>query len=380
MLRALIRTGEGLLLSLIAYNLITALAGWRNQRPAAAGKRAQRFRVVVPAHNEERVIAGILDDLDRQEHPHREVWVLADRCTDRTVDIALARGARVAERSDGPDGKGAALAWYLDEHPLAEDEALVVLDADNRVTPNLLTRFADELDAGHKVLQAYLDVTNPDASSVALAAALSYWASNRMVDLARTNLGWTSNLSGTGMCIASDALLAAGGFGDSVTEDQDLLVRLLIAGYLVRWLHDIRVYDEKPASADVAMRQRLRWATGRADVAREWVRPLLVRGGPPAIDLAIRLRQPGRMVVAMMSGGLALAGMIGLPVSAPMWGAVTAVQVLAPIPFLARDGVEWRYIKRYPVLTVLPLLKLPARLVQQSGWYHTPHGEAPDET
>jgi cellulose synthase/poly-beta-1,6-N-acetylglucosamine synthase-like glycosyltransferase len=375
MLRGLLRGAEALVLALVAYNLLTALFGWRNQRPAPPGDRRRRFRVVVPAHDEESVIGGILGDLAAQEHAHREVWVLADRCTDGTADIARGHGAKVAERTSGPDGKGPALAWYLGEHPLESGEALVVLDADNRVPSDLLTRFSDELDAGHHTLQAYLDVANPDDSSVATASALSYWASNRMVQLARTNLGWTADLGGTGMCLTAEALEAAGGFGSSLVEDQELGVRLFVAGIPVRWLHDLRVADEKPVRPEVAVRQRSRWASGRAEVARRWVGPLLRMRTPAAFDLALRLRQPSRMGVAEVSGALAVAGLVGAPLSWRLWASVAALQVLAPIPFLARDGVAGRHLLRYPLLALLPLLKIPARLLRQRGWYHTPHGE-----
>jgi hypothetical protein len=58
-----------------------------------------------------------------------------------------------------------------------------------------------------------------------------------------------------------------------------------------------------------------------------------------------------------------------------LWATVVAVQVLAPIPFLARDHVGWRYLLRYPLLAVFGLLWLPIRLVSYRlrGWYHTPH-------
>jgi hypothetical protein len=95
---------------------------------------------------------------------------------------------------------------------------------------------------------------------------------------------------------------------------------------------------------------------------------------PASLDLALRLRQPSRMGVALVSALLAVLGALGLPFSAPLWATVAVVQVLAPLPFLARDGVASRYLVRYPVLVLLPLLKIPARLIRQRGWYHTPHG------
>jgi hypothetical protein len=86
------------------------------------------------------------------------------------------------------------------------------------------------------------------------------------------------------------------------------------------------------------------------------------------------------MGVALVSAALAVGSLVGLPVSGSLWGTVAAVQFLAPIPFLARDGVPVRYLVRYPVLVLVPLLKIPARLLRQQGWYHTPHGAERDTT
>ena len=80
------------------------------------------------------------------------------------------------------------------------------------------------------------------------------------------------------------------------------------------------------------------------------------------------------MGVAVLSAALAGASLIGVPtLGFGAWSLAAALQVTAPIGFLWREGVERRYLLKYPVLTMLPLLKLPARLIRQRGWYHTPH-------
>ena len=376
MLRVLFRTAEALMIALISYNLVVAVFGWRNPKAIPVGARQRRLRVVIPAHDEGRVVGGLLDDLIAQDYPgdQHEVWVVADRCNDRTADIALERGARVAERGEGLEGKGPALAWYLDENPLEPGEAIVVLDADNRVSSDLLSRLADVLDQGHQAIQTYLDVANPDASMLATASALSYWASNRVVQLARHNLGWPADLGGTGMCLTAEALDAAGGFGSAAAEDQELGVRLFLAGIPVAWAHDIKVYDEKPAHSGVVIRQRARWVSGRRQVARQHLGDLLSRPSPASLDMAIRLVQPSRMGVALASAGMAVVSALGAPLlSAPFWAGLAAFQFLAPIPFLAREGVPVRYLMRYPLLAILPVIKVRARLIRQRGWYHTPH-------
>ena len=289
----------------------------------------------------------------------------------------------MAERTEGPPGKGAALAWYLDLHPLDPEEALVVFDADNRLGPEVLGRIADELDAGHKAVQCYLDVANPDGSLIAEASALSYWAANRMVQLARSNLGWSADLGGTGMALTADLLERVGGFGNSLTEDQELGARIVLAGERVEWLHDVRIRDEKPESIAVTVRQRARWMSGKRATRRAYLGDLVRSGKPAALDQALRLVQPGRMFVALVSGVLTVLAVFTGPswlIPWQVWGVATAIQVLEPIPFLARDGVPARRLVRYPLLIVLAALWLPIRLLSQrvGGWYHTPHGETPD--
>ncbi|MGH8872178.1 MAG: glycosyltransferase family 2 protein [Acidimicrobiia bacterium] len=378
MLRLVAHTAQVCLIALAAYNAVTALWGWRDRMPAPEGTRRRRLRVVIPAHDEESVIGAVLSDLARSEYAFQDVWVLADRCQDSTAEVARKAGVAVAERAGGQNGKGAALAWYFTQHPLEPDEVLVVFDADNRVPSQALARIADEVDAGHDVLQCYLDVANPDGSPLAEASALSYWAGNRMVQLARSNLGWSADLGGTGMAFTAAALDKVGGFGSSLTEDQELGARLVLGGIRVEWLHDVKIRDEKPGSIGVAVRQRARWMAGKREAARKHFPALVRQASPASLDQALRLVQPSRSFVALVSAVMTVLAVTTrsrwlLPWE--VWATAAAVQVLEPIPFLARDGVEPRRLIRYPLLAILAALWVPVRLASTRvrGWYHTPH-------
>lgn len=97
-----------------------------------------------------------------------------------------------------------------------------------------------------------------------------------------------------------------------------------------------------------------------------------------SFDLAVRLNQPGRSLIAALSGVLTLIAAIW---PSPylltwwVWGIAALLQVGAPIPFLAREGVPGRYLWRYPYLVVFAALSPIARLLSRrtGGWYHTPH-------
>jgi cellulose synthase/poly-beta-1,6-N-acetylglucosamine synthase-like glycosyltransferase len=383
MLRILALVAQTLVIALIAYNLITALWGWRNPRSAPEGGRIRRFRVVIPARDEGRVIGSLLGDLSAQTYSGPfQVWVLADRCSDDTVAVAESWQVHVDERQDGPDGKGALLTWHLDRHPLAHDESLVVFDADNRVPGETLDRLADEVDAGHGVVQLYLDVSNPTETLLTTASALTYWAGNRMVQLARSNLGWSAELGGTGMCLTAAAIANIGGVGDGLTEDQDMTTRAVLAGERVHWVHDLRIKDEKPATWSPALAQRARWMAGKRSVANRSV-PALVRAGISRrsfseFDQVIRLVQPGRSFVALVSMILiAVAFITGSSWLLPwqLWLSVVLLQLTAPILYLVRDGVPARRILRYPLVLLIALLWFPAWIASRSvrSWKKTTH-------
>jgi cellulose synthase/poly-beta-1,6-N-acetylglucosamine synthase-like glycosyltransferase len=380
MLRILVVVSQVLVAGLAAYNLGVALWGLQNQTAIRRGARRRDLRVVIPAHNEAGVIGSLLADLVGQDYPAAavRVAVIADRCDDGTA--AAAGSVEVLERRRGPDGKGPALAWYLAEAPLGPHESLVVLDADNRVGPGFLSGVADALDSGFDAAQAYVDTSNPDSSWLTTAAALSYWSSNRMVQLARHNLGWAPDLGGTGTAFAPTASWVLESAGSSLTEDSEQVARLVLAGRRIAWLHDTRVLDQKPASVGVALRQRARWMSGRRSVARTYRGKLLARAirhrswGP--VDLVIRQSQPGRAFMVGVSAALAVAARFtDLLWPWWVWVAIAATQVLAPVVFLVRDRVPFRYLWRYPLLVVFGLAWLPVRIMSSRvrAWYHTPH-------
>ena len=159
-----------LLSALAVYQWVLAVASAIPARDGrgASGDGSVRFVVLVPAHNEEAGLRGTLASLAAVRYPAHlvRVVVVADRCTDGTVAIARGCGVMCLERGEGPSGKGAAMAWALDELRKAsiDFDALVVVDADTIVDSRLLEAFAAAGRDGHEVQQAYNYLSNPWAS------------------------------------------------------------------------------------------------------------------------------------------------------------------------------------------------------------------------
>ena len=64
--------------------------------------KKHKFMAILPAHNEEAVIANLVDSLMKQDYDKEllDIYVIADNCTDNTAKIAKEHGAIVFERFD----------------------------------------------------------------------------------------------------------------------------------------------------------------------------------------------------------------------------------------------------------------------------------------
>jgi cellulose synthase/poly-beta-1,6-N-acetylglucosamine synthase-like glycosyltransferase len=92
---------------------------------------------LIPAHNEEDAIEIAINSLRAQTRPPDRIIVVADNCTDRTVELAALNGVEVFITANNGHKKGGALNQALSrELPGLEDEdAVFVMDADSSIDP-----------------------------------------------------------------------------------------------------------------------------------------------------------------------------------------------------------------------------------------------------
>jgi len=114
-----------------------------------------RFSLVIPAHNEERLLPRLLDSVEVAREQWRggsaaiEVIVADNVSTDRTAEIARARGCkvvRVEERRIASVRNGGAA--------VAGGEILCFIDADSEVHPETFNAIEDSLATGRVVAGA----------------------------------------------------------------------------------------------------------------------------------------------------------------------------------------------------------------------------------
>ncbi|MBR1396252.1 MAG: glycosyltransferase, partial [Selenomonadaceae bacterium] len=246
----------------------------------------KRFAVLVAAHNEHRVIGQLVENLKELNYPKDlyDIYVIADNCSDNTAKVAEAAGAIVCERKDDTKkSKGYALEWMFEKLFAMEKEGIIydavaIFDADNLVHPQFLIEMNNRLLKGDRIIQGFLDAKNPYDTWVSGTFAIAFWVIDHVSHLAKTNIGLSAVLGGTGMCITIDVLKKYGWRATCLTEDMEFTMKSLTEGIKTTWAHDAIVYDEKPLTFKQSWIQRRRWAQGQFDVAHRFKPKMLVAG------------------------------------------------------------------------------------------------------
>src|SRR5215207_2904623 len=128
---------------------LLALASWFYREPRHTADPETRFLVLVPAHDEEQVIGSGLEAIMQDRRPGDQVLVVADRCTDRTAEIARSFGASVLERlPEDPPGRAAARQAGLEHARELEWVAVLMLDADSVIEPGFFAACERTLASG----------------------------------------------------------------------------------------------------------------------------------------------------------------------------------------------------------------------------------------
>ena len=268
---------------------LLALASWFYRDPRAADQPEIRFLVLVPAHNEEQVIGSGLEAIMPDLRPRDHVLVVADRCTDRTAEIARSFGASVLERGpDEPPGRAAARQAGLEHARELEWDAVLMLDADSVIAPGFFAACERTLASGADAVQARSE--SGHGRSLAQEAALAAFTLQGItIPRGRDRLGVSVRLRGTGMAIRRDVALAHR-FRAPASEDLFFTLDLLLEGIRCRHVDAARVRSQGASSWGAFGGQKVRYEAGRMAAAKVYVPRLLHRRSASAMSPASRPR------------------------------------------------------------------------------------------
>ena len=325
-------------LSLAVLYLFFLAAVYFLRKPVEKGEVCPptlRFAIIIPAHNESEGIAGTLHSLKALDYPGLlyEAVVVADNCTDNTAETVRAEGFRCVERNDpSKRGKGHALEYAIRGLMREEFDAFAVVDADSTVSGNFLHVMNARLLSGHKAVQAYYGMNNPDASPLAYLFCIGNILENKLFYAAKSKLGLPVNLRGNGMCFSRELLIENPWDAYSIAEDVEYGLKLIRRGIRIPFEEEAQVLARQPETIKQAGNQRIRWASGNMGASKAHAVKLmlagLTKGDPALFDAGFSLLVLSKPLLLLLSL-LAAAGATLYAASGGIRGSFYAVWALS---------------------------------------------------
>lgn len=281
--------GAALLFCLTSAGLLPR----RSQLHTRGGRRL-RLAILVPAHNEELLIARCVRSLLESDNTgDSTVYVVADNCTDSTAAVASAAGAQVLVRTDAVNkGKGYALQYGFQQALSNGADGILVIDADSVVSPNLVGVVSRYIESGEEAIQCRYRVMSPNSNIRNRLMDLAFLGFNVLRPLGRDRLGLSAGILGNGFALSAGVLRSVPYRAESIVEDLEYHIHLVRAGRRVRFANEATVYGEMPGGGAAVANQRSRWEGGRLRMMLEWAPSLVsdvIRGRTKSVELLLEL-------------------------------------------------------------------------------------------
>jgi len=263
---------------MLLYQFVLCLGGFclrqrlRRQVPAAIDDdKLPSVTVLVPAHNEEKVIAATMAHLQRLQYPEGklEIMIINDGSSDGTHEAARRQAGtdrrfRFLDIPTAAGGRGKSLTLNRAFRE-ARGEAIAIYDADNLPEADALRLLAWDLVSDRRLaavtgkFRAYNAGRNLLTRFINLESIAFQW----LIQAGRWFFLRISTLPGTNYIIWKSVLEALGGWDEeALTEDTELTFRIYQKGLLIGFLPGAVTWEQEPENLAVWVRQRTRWARG----------------------------------------------------------------------------------------------------------------------
>lgn len=285
------------------YIFVFSLAGlFYRQQPYPENVKSRKIAVLIPGFKEDDVIIEVASEALRQNYPTAlyDVVIIADSFQPETLVKLRELPIKVIEVSFDKSTKSKALNKALEQLGNSYDIA-VVLDADNVMAKDFLTKINAAFERDYLAIQGHRAAKNMN-TSLALLDAVSEEINNHIFRKGHRVLGLSSAIIGSGMAFRYDyfkemmsSVTAIGGF------DKEIELKMLKAGHKIDYLDDAYVYDEKVQKAEVFSNQRRRWLSAQLHYFRQdflsSLRDLFLKGNVDYFDKAVQFIQPPRILL-----------------------------------------------------------------------------------
>ena len=222
--------------------------------------------VMIPAHNEESVIASTVENILSMDYENFEIIVIDDRSSDNTASVIKelenkhAKVTALIREKDAFPGKSAVLN---DAFKIAKGDAILVFDADATVDPDFLKKMIPHLEPKEVgAVQARKVIRNKNVNLLTRCQNNEY-TMDAHLQVGRDSVKGAVELRGNGELIKREAIEDIGGWNNyTIVDDLDMSTRLHIKGWDIRFCLDAVVYEEGIIYIKPLYRQRRRWLEG----------------------------------------------------------------------------------------------------------------------
>ena len=253
-------------LRLIVIGLFATIDRFRKRKDFATADYQPRVAVLIPAYNEEKVIARTVRSVLMSNYKNIRIIVIDDGSKDNTYKVATETYAkeiedgRVTVLTKPNGGKAEALNFALTQ---TEEEIYVGIDADGVIAHDAISRLVCHFANPHIGAVAGNAKVGNRVNLWTRWQALEYITSQNFERRALDLFDVVMVVPGAIGAWRTAAVKAGGAYHpDTVAEDADLTMNLLEQGYAVIYEDQALAFTEAPVNANGLARQRFRWSFG----------------------------------------------------------------------------------------------------------------------
>jgi cellulose synthase/poly-beta-1,6-N-acetylglucosamine synthase-like glycosyltransferase len=332
---------------------ILSIGGYRKiEHVQRTSSRYRKIAVFIPAYKEDAVILSTARHAISVKYPKDkfDVIIIADSLAESTIQQLSELEIQIVEVTFKQSTKSKASRAALGEISPNTYDIAVVLDADNIMEKDFLTRINQSFESGHVAIQGQRKAKNLDTPT-AFLDGVSEAVNNHIYCKGASHLGLSSRLAGSGMAFKFSLFQkvmctvdAIGGF------DKELELKLTRIGVRIHYVEQAIIYDEKVRSGSHFTSQRSRWLSAQYYYLRQYftdgIRTFLFEQNTDYLYKVLVLALPPRLVLPFVLFGVFL------------------------ISFLAGGSVV--FIVSYLLLLLFNLatfyLAVPATYTRRSSW------------